>query len=157
MIEFPRTVLLAVGLMVSAGAAKADVTGEARVVDGDTLVISGERIRMHGIDAPESKQVCFTQTDKQYECGRLATETLRGLIQDMKVNCRGNRRDRYGRLIAKCFVRGNDLGEQMVQRGMALAYRKYSRDYVPAEEGARKLKEGLWGGKFKPPWEWRRA
>jgi len=110
--------------------AHADITGKARVVDGDTIWISETKIRLHGIDAPEMKQTCRTS--------------------------KGNQQDRYKRLLAVCYVGPFNINEQMVTDGWALAYRKYSTDYVRAETFAKARREGLWRGEFVPPWEWRR-
>lgn len=139
-------------LWVSPAAA---LEGEARIVDGDTLVIDGERIRLHGIDAPESAQRCGTGPG--WSCGRQATAALTEMIGGQPVRCEGCERDRYKRLIAVCYVGSLDLNRAMVAQGMALAYRQYSRDYVPAEDEARASGAGMWAGPFVPPWEWRRG
>lgn len=149
--------LLALFLAFIVTDAQADVTGKAHVVDGDTIRIAGERIRLHGIDAPEMDQRCHTIRGKPYKCGVVARKALSDLLIGRTVKCKGNERDRYGRLIAKCFVEWLDVGEQMVLIGRALAYRKYSTDYVRVENAAKAMKEGMWRGKFVPPWEWRQA
>ena len=101
--------------------ANADVTGAARVVDGDTIVIVGERIRLHGIDAPELKQTCKTRKLKDQQCGLLAKQALEKLIRGQDVVCKGKKRDRYKRLIAVCYVGPFNVNEQMVTDGWALA------------------------------------
>lgn len=73
------------------------------------------------------------------------------------MTCRGDQRDRYGRLIAVCYVGPHDLGECMVRQGWALAYLRYSMDYVDEEATARQAQAGIWRGEFVPPWEWRRG
>ncbi len=73
------------------------------------------------------------------------------------VTCKGDSRDRYDRLIAVCYIGGADINEQMVLQGWALAYRRYSTDYVRAEKAAKSLSRGMWGSQFVPPWEWRRG
>ncbi len=129
--------------------------GKARVIEGDIIELSGERIRLKGIDAPEREQECFTKNDEPYKCGLVAAKVLSKLIVGKKLTCKGNSRDRYGRLIAKCSLGNVDINEQMVLGGQALAYRKFGTDYVRAEKAARALNEGLWQGKFVPPWDWR--
>lgn len=146
--------LLALFLVLIVTDAQADVAGKARVVDGDTITIANERIRLHGIDAPEMDQECQARR-KTYKCGVVSKKALSDLLRGRTVTCKGNERDQYGRLIAKCFVEWLDLGEQMVLIGRALAYRKYSTDYVRAENSAKAMKDGMWRGKFVPPWEWR--
>lgn len=131
------------------------LTGSAWVVDGDTIIIAGERVRLHGIDAPELDQT-FWCKGKQLACGSMALAALEALTAGVKIRCEVVERDRYGRLIAKCFSpNGIDIGRRMVSAGWALAYRQYSLDYLRAEEEARKARRGMWRGKFTKPWLWR--
>ena len=135
--------------------AHADVTGKARVIDGDTIWIANTKIRLHGIDAPEMKQTCRTSKGKEQLCGQLAKQALQRLIQGQDITCKGDERDRYGRLIAVCYTGPYDLNAKMVRQGWALAYRRYSMDYVDDENAAKVARKGLWRGEFVPPWEWR--
>ena len=135
----------------------ADISGPARVIDGDTIEIADERIRFHGIDAPESKQNC-EWPGKTIPCGRLATTALIDLTAGADVTCKIREKDRYGRWVAVCYdPDGFDIGLNMVHTGWALAYRRYSMDYVETEAKAREAKRGMWKGEFVPPWEWRRG
>ncbi|MEE8350803.1 MAG: thermonuclease family protein, partial [Rhodospirillales bacterium] len=133
----------------------ADVTGKPRVIDGDTIAIAGERIRLHGIDAPEAKQTCQDKDGKEWRCGQDATFALANLIGNHWITCKGDKRDRYRRLIAICYAGPFDLNAKMVRQGWALAYRRYSMDYVGDEKVAKVSRKGLWRGEFVPPWEWR--
>ena len=152
-----RLVLALVSFFIlSISVAVADVTGKSRVIDGDTIWIGDTKIRLHGIDAPEMKQTCRTSKGKEQLCGRLAKQALEKLVRDQDVTCKGDKRDRYKRLIAVCYVGPFNINEQMVTEGWALAYRKYSKDYVRAETLAKSRREGMWRGEFVPPWEWRR-
>ena len=121
--------------------AHADVTGRARVINGDTPEIAARRIRLHGIDAPEMRQSCRKE-GASWPCGAEATKALRSMIQDVEVACEERDRDRYGRIVAVCFARGEDLNAAMVRRGWALAYRRYSVDYVDAEISGRAFGQG---------------
>ena len=133
-----------------------DLVGKPRVVDGDTIVIAGIRIRLHGIDAPEQKQTCQKANGTPYRCGLMATFALAAIIENHWVTCKGEKLDRYDRRIATCYTGPHDVNAEMVDRGWALAYRRYSRVYVTNETSAKKKKRGLWQGMFVPPWEWRR-
>ena len=139
-------------------AAAADtVRGPARVVDGDTLRIGDARIRLHGIDAPESGQTCTDASGRIWSCGPEATAALRELVGNRAVGCAVRDTDRYGRLVAVCSLSGIDLNAWMVENGRALAHRRYSRDYVLQEGVARAERRGLWRGGFVAPWDWRRG
>jgi endonuclease YncB( thermonuclease family) len=147
---------LILALFIIAAPALADITGPARVIDGDTIDIEGQRIRLHGIDAPETFQTCIAD-DVAWPCGRQATEALVEFINASPVRCEGEDTDRYGRTIAVCYVRGTDIEAWMVVNGWALAYQKYSLDYVGEEKAAQDARVGLWRGEFVPPWDWRQG
>ena len=137
----------------------ADITGKPRVIDGDTLEIAGERIRLHGIDGPESKQTCIAD-GKRWHCGMEAASALAFKIAQGWVTCRGEDRDRYGRVIAVCYaggVGGPELNAWLVSEGWALAYRRYSQDYIDEEAVAQAAHAGIWRGEFVAPWDWRRG
>ena len=133
-------------LLVFSGAANAEeLRGKASVIDGDTIEIRGERIRLHAIDSPEGRQRC-TKGGKEWRCGTEAARALDAFIDGTTVSCEPRDRDRYGRIVAVCRVRKTDLGEWMVRQGWALAYRRYGSDYIAAEETARADKAGVWAG-----------
>jgi endonuclease YncB( thermonuclease family) len=132
----------------------AQSVGQASVIDGDTLEIHGQRIRLHGIDAPESSQQC-TIDSEIYRCGQKAAFFLDSLVSKKTIKCEQKDRDRYGRIVAECFAGAVNLNASMVQQGWALAYRKYSQDYVQQEEMAKQSKAGMWAGHFQPAWDYR--
>lgn len=132
------------------------LAGVATVIDGDTLEVRGERIRLHGIDAPERAQACV-RGGKAWRCGQQASLALADRIGRLPVRCETFQRDRYGRIIAICRQGETDLNGWMVRNGWALAYRRYSTDYVAAEDEARQAALGIWQGRFVPPWDWRRG
>jgi endonuclease YncB( thermonuclease family) len=132
----------------------ADVIGRASVIDGDTIEIHGQRIRLFGIDAPEASQTC-TIGGRSYRCGQEAALALSEFIGQRPVACEQRDVDRYGRIVAVCRLGGEDLGAWMVSRGWALAYSRYSRDYFDEELTARANKRGIWRGTFVRPWLWR--
>lgn len=131
------------------------ITGTASVVDGDTIVVHGEHIRLHGIDAPESAQRCRRTNGERWRCGQQAALALSDRIGRHPVACDGRGQDRYGRTIAVCSVSGVDLNRWLVAEGWAVAYRRYSLDYVDAEFEARTQGVGIWSGSFDMPWDYR--
>lgn len=116
----------------------------------------GQLIRLHGIDAPESGQTCETQSGP-YRCGQRAAIALSDMTAGRTVQCLQSGKDRWGRIVARCAIDGLDLGDWMVEKGWAIAYRKYSLDYVEAEDRARSSGAGIWAGKFLPPEDWRKS
>lgn len=131
--------------------------GQAIVIDADTLEIHGQRIRLHGIDAPESNQLCERANGTDYRCGQVAALALADWIARAEVSCRQTGVDRWKRAIAICNVRGEDMGAWLVSSGNALAFRRYSLDYVADEDAARMAGRGVWQGRFVMPWEWRQG
>lgn len=131
------------------------LAGPASVIDGDTLEIRGQRIRLHGIDAPESSQTC-TQGGKVWRCGSAAANRLDDLIAGATVTCEKTGMDRYRRMLAVCSVRGTELNQWLVENGLAFAYRRYSKDYISFENQAKRAEKGLWQWDFQYPWDYRR-
>ena len=139
-----------------AGSTRADIVGVASVIDADTIEIHGQRIRLHGIDAPESCQTCIDASGQTWRCGQRAALALQDLIGRRTVSCAERDVDRYGRIVAQCSVDGADINEWLVSQGLALAYRRYSKAYVSAEAAAAASQRGMWAGSFLAPWDWRR-
>jgi len=122
-----RCAAIAVILLTKSGAAWSDsFIGQASVIDGDTLEIHGTRIRLWGVDAPESNQLCRGEDSLQYRCGAQAANQLDAFIARRPVNCIPISLDRYGRTVATCAVDGDDLGEWLVKKGLALDWPDYS-------------------------------
>jgi endonuclease YncB( thermonuclease family) len=131
------------------------IVGRAKVIDGDSLEIGATRVRLFGIDAPEGQQSC-QRGGRSWRCGVQAAAKLRELVRDAELRCTPRDVDDYGRSVAVCRAGGTDVNAEMVRAGLALAYRRYSNDYVDEESSARSARRGLWAGEFTPPWEWRR-
>ena len=110
--------------------------GTASVIDGDTIEIRGQRVRLYGIDAPESSQLCYQADGSPVRCGQQAALALDALLQEQTCRCDIQDQDRYDRKVAICYVQDTDINEWMVARGWALAYRKYSQQYVATEQVA---------------------
>ncbi len=125
--------------------------GRPVIIDGDSLVLAGVRIRLKGIDAPELRQVC-SGPKGAFECGREARAFMRKLVGASQISCEGWQYDKYQRLLAECKAGLKSLNRDMVSGGWAVAYGGYT-----AEEAlARKAKTGLWAGTFDRPQDWRK-
>lgn len=131
------------------------ISGSARVVDGDTLVVGERRVRLEGIDAPESSQTCSRADGRAWPCGDAATRTLAALIGSRSVQCDDAGTDRYGRVLGLCRAGGTDLNREMVRLGLAWAFVRYSRRYAEEETGARAARRGIWQGESQPAWDYR--
>ena len=132
-----RWFFIALALLAAPEALAETLAGVASVIDGDTVEIHGQRVRLAGIDAPESGQICNDATGKAYRCGQHAALELDNLIRRRTVSCKGSQHDRYKRLIATCWIDGLDINGWIVSVGWAVAYRKFSTAYVQREEQAR--------------------
>ena len=133
------------------------MTGKPRVIDGDTIHIGSNKIRLWGFDAPERKQTCMVR-GKAWNCGFEATEHLKNFIGNNLVKCVQKDIDRYKRIVAKCAVGSLDIGAEMVEVGLAVPYWKYSGNYyIQSYKEARGLGRGIHTGTFVEPWEWRRG
>lgn len=130
-------------------------SGAVAVVDGDTLDLDGRRIRLHGVDAFERDQICGSGASA-WPCGQIAAQTLERRLDGRSVTCEPLDTDRYGRTVARCRTGGEDVAAFLVDRGLAVAYRRYSDDYVAAEDHARAAGIGVWRDPaFTSPEDWR--
>ena len=125
------------------------------VVDGDTIILNGEKIRFSGIDTPELKQTC-KKNDEIVYCGIEAKKLLIDKIGNSKVNCINEGEDRYKRILAECFVNDLSLSSYLVKKGYAFAYRKYSKKFIKDEDYAKANNLGMWSMNFEFPWDYRR-
>lgn len=151
--------LLIPALLVAAACAQEPptVVGRASVIDGDTLEIRDRRIRLWGVDAPEGGQTCGAADGTAWRCGQAAANRLDAHLEGRTVSCFEQDTDRYGRMVARCEVGGEDLGAWLVRQGLAVRYARYAGNAYRAEEAAdRRERAGVWAGPFTPPDEWRR-
>jgi len=133
-----------------------NLTGQASVIDGDTLEIHGTRIRLWGIDAPESNQRCRDDESLQYQCGAKAANELDAFIARRPVDCSPVSLDQYGRTVAVCSIDGVDLAEWLVRNGLALDWPTYSKGkYDGAQRNAEHAGRGMWAGSYVEPWLFR--
>lgn len=126
------------------------------VIDGDTIRGDGKRIRLHGIDAPESAQSCTDKAGRRWSCGAAATAALQTLLGGSRIECKETDIDRYGRIVAICYKGEIDINAWLVRNGWAVAYTRYSYDYLMEEMVARFDNRGIWAGDFVTPEVWRR-
>ena len=127
------------------------LSGQAFVVDGDTLILAGERLRLRGIDAPELAQSCAVE-GRAVACGRKARDALRAMVA-YPVTCSGNGHDVYGRRLVACRTNEGDVGARLVAAGEAVADGCCRNE----EAAARRARRGLWAGTFEQPADWRRS
>ena len=142
--------LVSAALLVTIGTGPEPVSGLARAGDGDSLTIGDVRVRLFGIDAPELSQTC-QRAGQSWACGRAAANHLSNLVRGREVKCLPTGFDVHGRVVARCSAGGIDLNRTMVATGYAVAFRRYSMDYVSAEQSARLGKKGVWAGTFEMP------
>lgn len=126
------------------------ISGEARAIDGDSLYVGSNEVRLKDIDAPEGRQSCQRE-GRDWACGDASRDELKQLIGWQTVQCRVIERDKHGRLLAYCTAGGHDLNREMVANGMAVSFGGYSGE----ESDAKRARRGLWGSQFERPQAWR--
>lgn len=129
-----KRVILAVAIAATcatpalAAGTERTVAGEAQVIDGDSLVVSGVRIRILDVDAPESGQFCFAKAEPldqgAWHCGRQAARALTEEIGDQKVSCDMTGQGIRKSWLARCAVGGRDLAEWLAANGWAVPARR---------------------------------
>ncbi|WP_027459245.1 excalibur calcium-binding domain-containing protein [Deinococcus murrayi] len=153
-----RPLSLTIFLLAASATAQVPVTvtGVPTVTDGDTLQIRGVKVRLHGVDAPESSQNCI-RGGQVYGCGREAAFALANLVQNKNVTCTRKDTDRYGRMVGVCKVGTTEINRWLVEQGWALPYLEYGGGvYRDAEARAKAAKRGLYAGTFQNPWDYRK-
>ena len=154
-------------LMLISNITAEEIIGVPKIVDGDTVYIKEYKIRLEGIDAPEMRQKCKKEKlkissligftfYKDYNCGEVSKENLESKVNRSKIKCISSSKDRYERYLAKCFKDKINLNRWMVRNGYAVAYKRYSKEYISDEDFAKENKLGLWQGKFLDPEKWRK-
>lgn len=157
-IKILTVIAVAIGVIYSgwtmlASASDELIIGRATVVDGDTLDIAAERVRLFGVDAPESGQMCDYK-GKKWLCGSKAALDLAKWMGQATIVCR-RRGKSYDRAVASCMKGAADVGGWLVSNGLAVAETCFSRSYVAEQERARSSQVGIWASKFELPKVWR--
>jgi endonuclease YncB( thermonuclease family) len=144
-------------LLTTAPAMAADITGVPRILDGDTIEIDGTKIRLLGIDAPETHplQFCLDPAGERWDCGVTARDELVEHVGASPWTCHPSHLDRYKRTLAACEVNGEDIQQWLVRSGWAMSFVRYSHAYDADEKAARDAGSGIWAGAFIAPWDWR--
>jgi endonuclease YncB( thermonuclease family) len=140
----------------SSPATAAPFWGIGKAIDGDSLTVGDKEVRLHGIDAPEFNQTC-KKGGQDWACGSEAYDRLSRLVTGNEVRCTEIGKDQYGRTLGRCTVGGVDVNRTMVTTGFAVAFRRYSMEYISAEESAKAGKRGIWAGTFEMPSDVRHA
>jgi len=142
-------------LVLPSLAQAADITGVAKIRDGDELQIGNTRIRLSGINAPSLDQLCLNPRGERWTCGVAARDELTKHTGAKNWVCHPRSIDRRGRTRARCEVDGEDIQKWLVRNGWALSYTRVSHDYDADQAAARDAKAGMWQGAFIAPWDWR--
>ena len=159
--RFILTLLLAGGIYTAMRNAEvptldAGLQGQAFVHDGDTLTLAGIKIWLFGVDAPELDQTCKLPDGSDWDCGRWSRDQLRSILSAQELHCVKQAYDKYGRMVARCYLDGQDLAEMLVRDGIVFSYASFSREYISVEKTAAVAGRGLWAAKVIPPDEFRR-
>src|SRR5690349_12473955 len=133
----------------------AEITGVPRIRDGDQVQIGSTRIRLGGVDAPSTDQLCLNTKGERWTCGVAARDELVKRFGGKTWTCQTRTIDRRGRTVARCQADGEDVQKWLASTGWALAYTRVSKDYEADEKIAREAKAGMWQGAFIAPWDWR--
>ena len=151
-----RTFIAAILLLALPSLAiAADISGVPKIREGDQILIGSTRIRLGGIDAPSTDQLCLNNNGERWTCGAAARDELIKHAGGKSWTCHTRTIDRRGRVVARCEVDGEDIQKWLVTSGWALAYTRVSKDYEADEKAAREAKAGMWQGAFIAPWDWR--
>lgn len=134
----------------------AQLVGRATVIDGDTIEIRGQRVRIWGVDAPESSQVCTLPDGRRWRCGAQSANELASFIGVRNVACVPQGRRSYDRIVARCSVGAIDIGGWLVENGWAMDYSRFSGgSHARQQAAAAGASRGIHASTFVPPWEHR--
>ena len=148
--------LFVAALLFAVPAFAGDLVGQASIIDGDTIEIHGTRIRLSGIDAPESDQLCRGDDSLQYRCGAKAANALDAFIAGRPISCEPVAVDQYRRTVAVCSIDGVDIVSWLVRTGLAFDWPQYSKGkYAADQKDAERAGRGIWAGSYVVPWAYR--
>lgn len=151
------SLLVALLLALPLGAAQREIAGPARVIDGDTLEIAGQRLRIGGIDAPERAETCIDAQGQDWPCGAWATKATRELLGQQRLTCVDLGEQSFDRIVARCYIGGRDLAVSLIEAGIARPCLRFAREqgtehrYLQAEKVGLAERAGIYAGPLNPP------
>jgi endonuclease YncB( thermonuclease family) len=152
--------ILALLSAVSGAAAQEVVSGPAKVVDADIIMVEKQRVILWAVDGPERPQKCYVG-DLLWDCYGAARQALGELIASGEASCAltPGEPDKFNRRYGVCTSGGKDIGGELVRMGMARAFVEQGDDYVAQEEVAKAAALGMFqpGAKIDAPWEFRKT
>lgn len=156
--RFCRSFFTAFGLCcaIAGPVFASSISGQASVIDGDTIEVRGERIRLVSVDAPESRQTCLDAEGRVWRCGQQAALALSDMIGRSTVVCLSEGQDRYGRILGQCSLGSVSLSAWLVEKGWAVPYNDREGRHYPAARRAEDARRGIWAGRFERPSDWRK-
>ena len=134
-------------------------SGKISVIDGDSIRVGDNEVRLMGIDAPEYKQTCFDAKNSEYSCGKISREFLLNLANQKDGTCYYHQRDKYNRFLSKCYIGEMVINEEIVKNGMAVVYNFGNGDpkLDELEMQAKAARLGVWQGAFQLPKDYRKT
>ena len=150
-----RLPLTLLALLLPAAAGAAEISGVPKIRDADLVQIGAARIRLGGIDAPSTAQLCLNTKGERWACGVAARDELNKRFGGKSWTSQPGPPDGRGRPVAVGEAAGEDIQKWLVSNGWALAFVRLSRDYEADEKAAREARAGMWQGAFIAPWDWR--
>ena len=154
--RFLISILLCVMTLPAFAESRTAIIGAIQVIDGETLEIQNQRIKLWGVDAPELNQTCKNGQDAGYDCGKEAASALSQWLTELQpVRCEPRGNDNSGNTIAICYTStGDDIASWMVRNGYAVDWPKYSNGfYGVSEKQAQSNKSGIWQHNEAAPWK----
>ena len=135
-----------------------EFSGKVSVIDGDSIIVSENEVRLFGLDAPEYRQTCFDASENEYECGKTSRDFLVKLTNKKEAKCIYFEKDIYNRYLAKCFIGEVSINDEILKNGMAVIYdfSQASEEEIRLEDAAKSQKLGIWQGAFQLPKDYRK-